>query len=82
MQRRICNTDGEVIVMLCMKGRSYQRTAFTVGQDDQHSDQSPTKVECSRCYSLRGLGLSGRYTVRCNRADIAVRVSSYNDIEP
>ena len=26
--------------------------------------------------------LSGRYTVRCNRADIAVGVSSYNDIEP
>ena len=26
--------------------------------------------------------LSGRYTVRCNRADIAVKVSSYNDIEP
>ena len=24
---------------------------------------------------------SGRYTVRCNRADIAVRVSSYSDIE-
>ena len=23
-----------------------------------------------------------RYTVRCNRADIAVRVSSYNAIEP
>ena len=26
--------------------------------------------------------LSGRYTVRCNGADIAVRVSSYSDIEP
>ena len=26
--------------------------------------------------------LSCRYTVRCNRADIAVEVSSYNDIEP
>ena len=26
--------------------------------------------------------LSGRYTARCNRADIAVRVSSYSDIEP
>ena len=26
--------------------------------------------------------ISGRYTVRCNRADIAVGVSSYNDIEP
>ena len=26
-------------------------------------------------------GLSCRYTVRCNRADIAVSVSSYNDIE-
>ena len=25
---------------------------------------------------------SGRYTVRCNRADIALGVSSYNDIEP
>ena len=27
------------------------------------------------------VSLSGRYTVRCNQADIAVRVSSYNDIE-
>ena len=26
--------------------------------------------------------LSCRYTVRCNRADIAVSVSWYNDIEP
>ena len=26
--------------------------------------------------------LRGRYTVRCNRADIAVSVSWYNDIEP
>ena len=28
------------------------------------------------------VGLSGRYTVRCNLADIVTRVSSYNDIEP
>ena len=26
--------------------------------------------------------LSGRYTVRCNLADVVIRVSSYNDIEP
>ena len=31
---------------------------------------------------VSALALSGRYTVRCNRADIAVSVSWYNDIEP
>ena len=31
---------------------------------------------------IGAMNLSGRYTVRCNRADIAVGVSSYNDIEP
>ena len=35
----------------------------------------------SRMPACRGL-LSCRYTVRCNRADIAVSVSWYNDIEP
>ena len=30
----------------------------------------------------RAFALSCRYTVRCNRADIAVSVSWYNDIEP
>ena len=38
-------------------------------------------VHCQQRRSLSTV-LSGRYTVRCNRADIAVRVSSDNDIEP
>ena len=37
----------------------------------------------SRCTRMTVTpSLRGRYTVRCNRADIAVRVSSFNDIEP
>ena len=39
-------------------------------------------LQTFRPYIAIGNDLSGRYTVRCNRADIDVRVSSYNDIEP
>ena len=34
------------------------------------------------CYGPSEVGLSDRYTIRSNRADIVVRVSSYDDIGP
>ena len=45
--------------------------------NEQRPENAISSLDCVDSYHL-----SGRYTVRCNRADIAVRVSSYNDIEP
>ena len=41
-----------------------------------------TNRACLSCINKDRNAISGRYTVRCNRAGIAASVSSYSDIEP
>ena len=72
----------EAILFMLIRWSKLQNSAWEQGKSNSaypiHAKKSGSQLLLRNASRL----LSGRYTVRYNRADIAVRVSSYNYIEP